>query len=114
MPNDKPRLSIGLPVYNGGDYLAEAVDSSLGQTYSDFELIISDNASTDNTQDICKAYSARDGRIDFGTRKISESPKLVSHLELSSSEYFTAAAHDDLYHRSSCRSALRCSIRIHP
>jgi glycosyltransferase involved in cell wall biosynthesis len=44
-----PRLSIGLPVYNGEDFLAESLDSLLGQTYEDFELIISDNASTDGT-----------------------------------------------------------------
>ena len=46
-----PRLSIGLPVYNGEEYLAEALDALLGQTYEDFELVISDNASTDGTQE---------------------------------------------------------------
>ena len=52
----KPRVSIGLPVYNGADFLEEALDSLLAQTFEDFELIISDNASTDRTQEICQAY----------------------------------------------------------
>ena len=50
--NTVPRLSIGLPVYNGENYLAESLDALLGQSYTDFELIISDNASTDSTADI--------------------------------------------------------------
>ena len=61
----KPRLSIGLPVYNGADYLAQSLDALLGQTFEDFELIISSNASTDQTDDICQAYAARDRRIRF-------------------------------------------------
>ncbi len=55
--NAVPRLSIGLPVYNGEKYLAESLDALLGQTYGDFELIISDNASTDRTQEICREYA---------------------------------------------------------
>ena len=52
--NAAPRLSIGLPVYNGEKYLAESLDALLGQSYGDYELIISDNASTDSTQEICR------------------------------------------------------------
>ena len=48
-PTTIPRLTLGLPVYNGERYLAESVDALLAQTFSDFELIISDNASTDGT-----------------------------------------------------------------
>ena len=51
-----PRLSIGLPVYNGGDRLAESLEALLGQSYEDFELIISDNASTEGTPDVCHSY----------------------------------------------------------
>ena len=50
-----PRVSIGLPVYNGGDFLEKSVDSLLAQTFTDFELIICDNASTDNTDQICRS-----------------------------------------------------------
>ena len=55
-----PSLTVGLPVYNGEKYLAEAIDALLGQSYTDFELIISDNASTDGTADICRHYEAQD------------------------------------------------------
>jgi glycosyltransferase involved in cell wall biosynthesis len=60
-----PLVSIGLPVYNGERFLAQALDSLLGQTLGDLELIISDNASTDRTAEICKDYAARDARIRY-------------------------------------------------
>lgn len=53
----KPRVNIGLPVYNGERYLAEALTSLLAQTYREFELIICDNASTDRTEEICRTYA---------------------------------------------------------
>lgn len=59
----QPRVSIGIPVYNGENYLAEALDSLLRQSFGDFELLISDNASTDRTQEICQDYAARDARV---------------------------------------------------
>jgi glycosyltransferase involved in cell wall biosynthesis len=61
----KPRLSIGLPVYNGARFLPAALDSLLGQTFSDFELIVSDNASTDDTAAIVQQYAQRDARIVY-------------------------------------------------
>ncbi len=60
-----PAVSIGLPVYNGDNFLAEAIDSILRQTMEDFELIISDNASTDRTEEICREYAAGDSRIRY-------------------------------------------------
>jgi glycosyltransferase involved in cell wall biosynthesis len=60
-----PLVSIGLPVYNGERFLAQALDSLLGQTLGDLELIISDNASTDRTAEICRDYAARDARIRY-------------------------------------------------
>ena len=60
-----PIVSIGLPVYNGEDFLKYALDSLLSQTFRDFELIISDNASTDNTPKICQEYVLRDKRIRY-------------------------------------------------
>ena len=66
-----PRLSIGLPVFNGQDYLASAIESILAQTYSDFELIISDNASTDNTPAICDEYARRDNRVRVTATKLT-------------------------------------------
>ena len=60
-----PLVSIGVPVYNGERFLAQALDTLLGQTLRDFELIISDNASTDRTANICLDYAARDARIRY-------------------------------------------------
>ncbi|HET6878917.1 MAG TPA: glycosyltransferase, partial [Pirellulales bacterium] len=60
-----PRVSIGLPVYNGENYLAEAVECLLGQTFADIELIISDNASNDGTQAIAEQYAACDARVRY-------------------------------------------------
>jgi glycosyltransferase involved in cell wall biosynthesis len=60
-----PLVSIGLPVYNGERFLAQALDSLLGQTLGDLELIISDNASTDRTAELCKDCAARDARIRY-------------------------------------------------
>ena len=60
-----PRLTIGLPVYNGQDFLPQALDALLGQSFRDFELIISDNASTDGTEEVCRRYAAQDDRIRY-------------------------------------------------
>jgi glycosyltransferase involved in cell wall biosynthesis len=60
-----PRLSVGIPVYNGQNYLAESIEALLGQSYEDFELIISDNASTDGTADICRRYQEKDSRMRY-------------------------------------------------
>ncbi|MES1021725.1 glycosyltransferase family 2 protein [Gloeocapsa sp. BRSZ] len=93
-----PLLSIGLPVYNGDRLLEKALDSILAQTYSDFELIISDNASTDRTQAICEAYAAKDLRIKYhrNERNIGGHNNFNRVFELATGEYFKWAAHDDL------------------
>src|SRR5688500_410636 len=61
----RPRVSIGIPVFNGERFLAETIDSILTQTFEDYEIIISDNASTDRTQEICLLYASRDQRIRY-------------------------------------------------
>jgi len=98
LDGSKPKLSIGLPVFNGEKYLKEALDSILNQTFSDFELIISDNASTDQTEQICREYAAKDGRIRYyRNEKNIGAPKNFNRVfELSSSEYFKWAPHDDV------------------
>jgi glycosyltransferase involved in cell wall biosynthesis len=99
--NRAPRLGIGLPVYNGEAYLAEAIDALLGQTYEDFELIISDNASTDATEEICRRYAAQDPRVRY-VRQPRNIGGLLNHnvvFEYCRSELFKWAADDDLYGR---------------
>ncbi len=99
MSKNSPKLSIGLPVYNGEKFLAAALDSLLTQTFADFELIISDNASTDNTEAICRSYAAQDSRIRYyrNHTNLGCSSNFNRVLELAEGEYFKWAAYDDLH-----------------
>jgi glycosyltransferase involved in cell wall biosynthesis len=92
-----PRVSIGMPVYNAEALIGQALDRLLMQTFSDFELIISDNASTDGTWAICEAYARKDSRIRLYRNEYNRgSTYNFNHvLELSQGEYFMWAAHDD-------------------
>lgn len=92
-----PRVSIGMPVYNGEMYLEETLDSLLAQTFTDFELIICDNASTDRTATICEAYAARDGRIHYHRteKNLGAAPNYNRAFHLSGGEFFKWMAHDD-------------------
>ncbi|HEY7648639.1 MAG TPA: glycosyltransferase [Methylomirabilota bacterium] len=98
MSNLEPRVSIGLPVFNGERHLEAALHSILAQTFSDFELIISDNASTDRTGEICRDLAARDGRIRYylNERNIGGARNFNRVFELSTAPYFKWAAHDDM------------------
>lgn len=92
------RVTIGLPVYNGQNYLAETMESLLAQTYTDFELVISDNASTDRTETICREYAVRDERIRYYRQEenVGASANYNRVFELARGVYFKWAAHDDL------------------
>lgn len=93
------RVAIGLPVYNGQNYLRDAIESILAQTYSDFRLIITDNCSTDGTQDICREYAAKDRRIEYHrhAENIGAAPNFNSAFHYAGDcEYFKWAAHDDV------------------
>lgn len=93
-----PRVTIGLPVYNGQNYLAETMESLLAQTCTDFELVISDNASTDRTETICREYAVRDERIRYYRQEenVGASANYNRVFELARGVYFKWAAHDDL------------------
>ena len=96
--NNKTRISIGIPVYNGERFLAETLDSFINQTFPYFELIISDNASTDSTQEICLHYAGKDDRIRYVRQKTNLGASRNYNLlfEMSSGEYFKWASYDDL------------------
>jgi glycosyltransferase involved in cell wall biosynthesis len=96
-----PRLSVGLPVFNGENYLAESLDAILGQSYEDFELIISDNASLDGTADICHGYEKMDSRIRYfrQSRNIGLAPNHNFVFAQARGELFKWASYDDLYGR---------------
>jgi len=111
-----PRVSVGLPVYNGQDYLAECLDSLLGQDFEDFELIISDNGSTDRTEQICRSYAARDERIRYlreaenrgGSWNFSRLPHLAR------GEYFRWSCHDDTCEPTHLRTCVEALDRADP
>jgi len=94
-----PKVSIGLPVFNGESFLDESLNSLLGQTYEDFELIISDNASTDSTADIIARYKALDSRIRYvrQPQNIGASENFLFVLSQARSELFMWASHDDIW-----------------
>jgi glycosyltransferase involved in cell wall biosynthesis len=115
--NGAPRLSIGLPVYNGEKYLAESLAALLGQTYEDFELIISDNASTDSTIEICRRFANQDSRIRLivQPRNIGQIPNHNFVVHQARGELFKWASHDDLYARdllSRCIDALDADPQV--
>ena len=94
-----PRLSIGMPVYNGARFLERSISSVLEQYFADFELIISDNGSDDATPEICRAFAAGDPRIRYHRSDVNRGAawNFQRVLELATGEYFKWAAHDDWY-----------------
>jgi glycosyltransferase involved in cell wall biosynthesis len=96
-----PRLTVGLPVYNGEKYLAEAINALLGQTFTDFELVISDNASTDGTWDICQRYARVDSRVRCVRQpvNIGLAPNHNAVADMARGALFKWASNDDLYAR---------------
>lgn len=94
----QPKISIGIPVYNGDDFLGEAIESILAQTFRDFELILCDNASTDRTEAICRDYAARDDRIVYHRqpKNLGASANFSTVFRLAKGEFFRWHGHDDL------------------
>ncbi len=86
-----------MPVYNGERFVHQAVESILVQDYENFELIISDNASTDSTGNICQRYADRDARIRYvrNETNLGASPNHKRVFEMARGDYFKWAAHDD-------------------
>src|SRR5262249_6062368 len=104
-----PRLSIGLPVYNGQAFLQQAIDHLLAQTFSNFEIIISDNASSDRTSQICRQYASRDSRIRYvrNDTNLGAIANFNRTFELSRAPLFKWAAHDDLHRPTYLESCVR-------
>jgi glycosyltransferase involved in cell wall biosynthesis len=110
-----PRLSIGLPVYNGEVYLAQAIEALLAQTFTDFRLIVSDNGSSDATEEICRSYARRDPRIDYHRSPENRGGAWNFNrvVELADSELFKWAAYDDL-HAPQCVERCVSELDAHP
>jgi glycosyltransferase involved in cell wall biosynthesis len=105
------RVSIGIPVYNGERYLAACLDSLLAQTFTDFEILVSDNCSTDRTREISLAYARRDARVRYSRneRNIGHFANHALVVERATGAYFRWMAYDDLCsprHLERCVAAL--------
>jgi glycosyltransferase involved in cell wall biosynthesis len=104
---ERVTVSLGLPVHNGERFLEQALRSLVDQSFRDFELIISDNASTDRTASICRSFAARDDRIRYVRSDVNlgAAANFNRAFYLSSGRYFKWAAHDDVCGRD---FLLRC------
>ncbi|EKD84376.1 MAG: glycosyl transferase family 2 [uncultured bacterium] len=98
MQQSTTKVTIGLPVYNGEKYVEQAIKSVLSQTFTNFKLIISDNASSDRTEEICRGFAATDCRITYLRRdsNLGAINNFQSILESTDSEYFMWLASDDM------------------
>jgi glycosyltransferase involved in cell wall biosynthesis len=99
MTPHQPLVAVGVPVYNGEAYLEQRLFSILGQTFSDYELILCDNASTDGTASILQRIAAQDPRAKYIRQEQTVSPSLNFRrvFEESRAPYFLWAAADDLW-----------------
>jgi glycosyltransferase involved in cell wall biosynthesis len=99
MNRPSPRVSVGMPVYNGRAFVAEAIQSVLNQTFPDFELIITDNASTDSTEAICRRFADADDRIKYYRleNNIGACGNFNHVFRLARGKYFKWAAADDVF-----------------
>lgn len=97
-----PAVSVGLPVYNGERFLAESLGSILAQTVDDLEVVITDNASTDATPEICRDFAAGDGRVRYirNERNLGAAANYNRAFAESRGRYFKWLAHDDVYEAS--------------
>lgn len=98
MKHKVPKVSVGMPVYNGESYLREAISAVLNQTLPDFELIISDNASDDGTEKICREFAAKDSRIRYtrNAENLGAARNYNKVFELARGEYFRWFNCDDV------------------
>ena len=110
-----PLVSIGMPVYNGERYLAEAIESLLAQDYQNMEIIICDNASIDTTPQICQQFQQQDSRIQYFQNKtnIGASNNFNRTFTLAKGEFFMWAAYDDLWDQTYIRKCVQ-KLKQHP
>lgn len=102
MKKNRPIISIGIPVYNGEKTIGRTLESLIEQTYANFEVFISDNCSTDFTEEICKDYVCRDSRFNFHKQIRNFGPEFNFKYVLDSSrgQYFLWLAADDYIERN--------------
>lgn len=110
MTKHMPLVSIGVPIYNGERFLPQTLDSILGQTFTDFEVIISDNASVDGSHAIAESYARRDDRIRVVRSEVNQGAawNYKQVLDLARGRYFRWAPADDLF----APESLACCVQV--
>jgi len=113
----RPKVTIGLPVYNGEKLLPRALDCWVNQDFQDFELIISDNGSTDRTEEICEAYTELDDRVTYYRfeRNMGVLRSFARLIDMAAGEYFVMAFHNDFFaadYLSSCLEVLEADSSV--
>jgi glycosyltransferase involved in cell wall biosynthesis len=95
--SDLPLVTIGLPVYNGERVVERALDSILAQTYPNLEVLVSDNCSTDNTEEVCRSYANQDDRVRYSRteRNLGAAGNYTRLAQLAGGRYFKWISHDD-------------------
>lgn len=95
----RPRVTVAMPVYNGEEFLAPAVESILGQTMGDFELIVTDNASTDATEEMVRGWMRQDARIRYDRSPVNRGLAWNWNraVPMARGHYFKWAAADDVH-----------------
>jgi glycosyltransferase involved in cell wall biosynthesis len=111
----RPAISVGMPVYNGEPYLEAAIQSVLGQTFDDFELIVCDNASTDRTAEIVRDFAATDARIRYARneRNLGAAGNYNRAFALARAPYFRWMNADDVIEPQLHESCLQ-ALEAHP
>lgn len=106
----QPTVSVGMFVYNGDSCIRDAIESILNQTFKEFELIISDNASTDKTEEICREYANIDHRIRYirQPKNFGAAANMLFVLDQAIGEYYMWAAHDDV----KSEDFLECNLKF--
>ena len=110
-----PLVTVGMPVYNGEPYVVKAIQGILDQSFEDFELIISDNASTDNTEQICLGFSDQDSRIRYyrNSTNIGAAENYNRLVRLANGKYFRWSNADDMIGRRLQELCLQ-ALETHP
>lgn len=110
-----PDVTVGIPVYNGGTCIRRALDSLLRQTYPQTRLLISDNCSSDETETICREYTARHPNVSYFRQEqnIGAVENFIFLARQAETPYFMWAAHDDEWHPNFI-SALLSDLETHP
>ena len=108
-----PRVSIIIPVYNGADYMREAIDSALAQTYPNCEVIVINDGSNDDgrTDSIAREYGNR--IVYFTKPNGGVASALNLGIEMMTGEYFSWLSHDDIYHENKIEAQVKY-LREHP